>query len=239
MEIKYVQIPIETAEDKERREIRERVRLAVAIAQLAVGIAVFILLVAMLAGACLGIGEVSGYPVDEADQFAEVGNTATGLATSGENECDFLKMAPVLRMSAADLYVVEYDNSQFRDEPKMVNPSPLTESEWAVLLEVCDSRSIDPSLALGLIWVESRFQSGVVNKRTVAYGYCQLVPKWHPAGLAPEENIRYGLNLLADLMEKYDSTEAGLCAYHDGHDTGRRGYANEVLAAAEEWSVTG
>ena len=30
-------------------------------------------------------------------------------------------------------------------------------------------------------------------------------------------------------------TAAALTAYHDGHDTGRRGYADAVLDAAEEW----
>ena len=28
---------------------------------------------------------------------------------------------------------------------------------------------------------------------------------------------------------------AALCSYHDGHDTGRRGYSNAVLEAAEKW----
>ena len=235
MEIKYIQIPLDR-DERECWEIRERIKVAAAVAQVAVGIAIFIVLVAMFAVACLGVGEDSGYPVDEADQFAEAGNTATVLATSGENGGDFLKTAPVLRMSAADLYVVEYDNSQFREEPKMVNPSPLTESEWEVLLEVCDSRSIDPSLALGLIQVESAFVPTAVSP-SGCYGYTQVNPKFHPADLSPADNIRYGLNYLADLMEKYDSTEAGLTAYFWGYDNGTRGYANRVLKAAEEWGV--
>ena len=114
------------------------------------------------------------------------------------------------------------------------NPSPLTDSEWTTLLEVCEARSIDVSLALGLIWVESRLNPNAVSP-SGCYGLCQINPRWHPDGLSPEENIRYGLNYLADQCERYDSVEAGLTAYNAGRDTGNRSYANAVLAAAKEW----
>lgn len=138
--------------------------------------------------------------------------------------------AEVYTAPEADLWAEE---SQGRG-----NPSPLTDSEWATLLEVCEARSIDVSLALGLIWVESRFDPNAVSK-SGCYGYCQINPRWHPDGLSPEENIRYGLNYLADQCERYDSVEAGLTAYNAGRDTGNRRYANAVLAAAKEWEVKG
>lgn len=114
------------------------------------------------------------------------------------------------------------------------NPSPLTDSEWTTLLEVCQERNIDVSLALGLIWTESRFDPNAVSK-SGCYGYCQINPRWHPDGLSPEENIRYGLNYLADQCQRYDSVEAGLTSYNAGRDTGSRRYANAVFAAAKEW----
>ena len=39
----------------------------------------------------------------------------------------------------------------------------------------------------------------------------------------------------ASLIDQYGDLGAALCAYHDGHDTGRRGYSNAVLEAAERW----
>lgn len=139
----------------------------------------------------------------------------------------------VYTTSAADLYVIESQN-HLRDVTKMINPSPLTNDEWEVLCEVCEDRDIDVSLALGLIWVESRFDPNAVSKAG-CYGYCQIHPRWHPAGLSPVENIRYGINYLADLCEAYGSTEAGLTAYNAGRDTGDRSYAKAVFAAAEKW----
>lgn len=129
-------------------------------------------------------------------------------------------------ISATDLYAVEYDNR--------VNPSQLTDAEWAALLEACEENRIAPSLALGLIQVESNFDPGAVSSAG-CYGYTQINPRWHPANLAPVENIRYGIGYLAECIARYDNLEAGLTAYNAGHDTGSRRYANRVLAAAEEW----
>lgn len=114
------------------------------------------------------------------------------------------------------------------------NPTPLTDSEYAVLVEACDEHGIDVSLMLGLIQVESNFQPNAVSKAG-CYGYCQINPSWHPADLSPEENIRYGVAFLASQFERYGNLESGLTAYNAGRDTGDTRYARQVLAAAEEW----
>lgn len=119
------------------------------------------------------------------------------------------------------------------EEETMINPSPLPDAEWATLVDVCEERSIDISLALGLIWVESRFDPEAVSPEG-SYGYCQINPRWHPADLSPVENIRYGIEYLAECISRYDNLEAGLTAYNAGCDTGSRQYANAVLEAAEK-----
>ena len=40
------------------------------------------------------------------------------------------------------------------------------------------------------------------------------------------------MEYLGSLIERYGDLSAALCSYHDGHDTGRRGYSNAVLEAA-------
>ena len=201
MEIKYITIPIKS------KNRRERLKVVWGLAQVAVGVACFIGILALLIG-------MAYEPVPE---------IATTTADTGP-------------LSAADLWVEECQNlvtaSQSLANP--VNPSPLTDEEWAALCEVCDERGVDVSLALGLIWVESRFDPNAVSKAG-CYGYCQINPKWHPADLSPVENIRYGLRYMADLCEKYGDTEAGLTAYNAGRDTGDRSYAKAVFVAAEKW----
>ena len=43
------------------------------------------------------------------------------------------------------------------------------------------------------------------------------------------------MEYLGSLIERYGDLSAALCSYHDGYDTGRRGYSNAVLEAAEIW----
>lgn len=114
------------------------------------------------------------------------------------------------------------------------NPTPLTDSEYAALVEACDEHGIDVSLVLGLIQVESNFRADAVSKAG-CYGYCQINPSWHPADLSPEENIRYGVAFLASQFERYGNLESGLTAYNAGRDTGDTSYARKVMRAAEEW----
>ena len=114
----------------------------------------------------------------------------------------------------------------------------LTEREWAALTGSCREGGIPLEIGLGLIWVESRFDPAAVNRESGCYGYCQLNPRYFPADLSPEENIRAGMGYLGALLERYEGDlEAALTAYHDGHDTGRRGYARAVLGAGEEGST--
>lgn len=114
------------------------------------------------------------------------------------------------------------------------NPTPLTDSEYAVLVEACDEHGIDVSLVLGLIQVESNFRPDAVSKAGCR-GYMQLNPKYHPSDLSPEENIRYGVAFLASQFERYGNLESGLTAYNAGRDTGDTSYARKVMRAAEEW----
>lgn len=123
-------------------------------------------------------------------------------------------------------------------EPPQETPvaldTPLTADEVTALLECCEAGSIDPSLALGLIYTESRFDPTAVSP-SGCYGYCQLNPRYFPADLKPVDNIRAGVNYLAKLLARYDDLEAALTAYNAGRDTGDRTYATAVLKAAEAW----
>ena len=112
---------------------------------------------------------------------------------------------------------------------------PLDTECWVALTETCEARGIDTSLALGLIYTESRFQEDAVSPAG-CYGLAQLNPAYFPSGLSAADNIRAGLNYLGDLLEEYGDTGAALTGYNAGHDTGSRAYADAVLEAAEQWA---
>lgn len=111
---------------------------------------------------------------------------------------------------------------------------PLSPELQAVLRDACEEYNVPVPLALGLIEVESAFQEDAVSAES-CYGLLQLNPRYFPDKLSPADNIQYGIRHLGGLLERYGDAATALTAYHSGHDTGYRGYANAVLAAAERW----
>lgn len=111
---------------------------------------------------------------------------------------------------------------------------PLDYELQDVLHTAAQANGVPYHVALGLIYVESRFDPEAVSLAG-CYGLTQLNPRYFPSGLTPEENIEAGMEYLGSLIERYGDLSAALCSYHDGHDTGRRGYSNAVLEAAEKW----
>ena len=113
---------------------------------------------------------------------------------------------------------------------------PLSAELQTVLFEVCTENDVPVALALGVIEVESCFLADAVSPEG-CYGLMQLNPKYFPGGLSPADNLRAGIEHLGRLLGQYGDPAAALTAYNAGYDTGRRAYANAVLAAAEWWEA--
>ena len=111
---------------------------------------------------------------------------------------------------------------------------PLEYELQDVLHTAAEANGVPYHVALGLIYVESRFDPEAVSPAG-CYGLTQLNPRYFPSGLSPAKNIEAGMEYLGSLIERYGDLSAALCGYHDGHDTGRRGYSNAVLEAAGRW----
>lgn len=110
---------------------------------------------------------------------------------------------------------------------------PLSAEIQAVPFDACAERGVPVALALGVIHVESRFQTDADNGK--CYGLMQLNRDYFPDKLSPEDNIREGVAYLGRLLEEYGDTAAALTAYTVGYDAGGRTYAGAVLEAAERW----
>lgn len=119
------------------------------------------------------------------------------------------------------------------DKPAYNPAIPLSEDLQYILWAGCEEHGVKFAVALGLIEVESDFRTNADNG--LCHGLTQLNRRYFPDNSPPGENIQYGVEYLGQLLARYDTVEAALCAYNAGHDTGKRGYANAVLAAAERW----
>jgi hypothetical protein len=111
---------------------------------------------------------------------------------------------------------------------------PLTYLEQDTLQSACAANNIPYSVGVALIEVESNFSRDAISA-SGCYGLAQLNPQYFPSDLSPEQNIRAGMDFLGAQLERYGDLDAALQAYHDGYDTGKRWYANRVLATAERW----
>lgn len=82
------------------------------------------------------------------------------------------------------------------------------------------------------------------NRKITIAGKAKCIAEWArivgvtPSAIYGAERFRHiapEKYITQKLLARYGDTAAALTAYHDGHDTGRRGYADAVLDAAEEW----
>lgn len=127
---------------------------------------------------------------------------------------------------------------------------------------ICQQAGVDYSKTLALIEIESGYHWDAVGD-TADIGYMQIVPKWHKDRmerlnsqnmLDPFQNVRVGVDFLAELLEKYNgSYEKALTAYQYGTSGAYKcwfsagvdasPYAKEVLQTAkrieEEMEVQG
>lgn len=121
----------------------------------------------------------------------------------------------------------------------MINVTPLSDSELAVLIDVCKAEDIPIANALGIIDHESGFNPNALNSKSGCYGYCQLHPKCFPKDLSPEENIRAGITYLANCYHSSGNNwMKAYNIYNCGHYTGDTKYPRTILARAEKWETT-
>ncbi|WP_243204764.1 transglycosylase SLT domain-containing protein [Lawsonibacter hominis] len=113
---------------------------------------------------------------------------------------------------------------------------PLEYELQDVLHTAAEANGVPYHVALGLIYVESRFDPEAVSPAGCR-GLCQLHPRYFPADLTPAENIEAGMEYLGSLIERCGDLSAALTAYHAGSDTGDRAYADQVMRAAEVWDA--
>lgn len=119
---------------------------------------------------------------------------------------------------------------------------PLSRELQAVLREACGVNDVALCDALGVIEVESNFQTDANNGLCIGLMQCnkKYASKFEGATghsiYTPEGNIRGGVWYLGALLKQYDGDiQAALTSYNAGHDTGDRRYARRVLDASEKW----
>lgn len=127
---------------------------------------------------------------------------------------------------------------------------PLTDEFQRYLAGVCAGYGVPVPLALAVIAKESDFDAGLVGDEGRSFGLMQIQPFWHRERmealgvidlLDPSQNVRVGVDYLAELLAEGRGIEWAVMAYNGGYDhadycVGKgvlTGYATEVMRMFE------
>lgn len=131
---------------------------------------------------------------------------------------------------------------------------PLDDEFQLFVIDLCEENHIDPAVVFAMMYRESGFNAAAVGDKGNSLGLLQIQPRWHEERMArlecfdlldPEQNITVSVDLLAELLEKYEGNiEMALTAYNMGCSGAYKNcfqygkysssYSEAVLAYAEE-----
>lgn len=119
------------------------------------------------------------------------------------------------------------------------------------IFELCADVDIDPAIVIAMIQKESGFDIKAVGDKGNSLGLMQIQPRWNKARmdklectdlLDPYQNLKVGIDILAELIAEDKSIEWALMAYNGGHAYANRlvsegrvsEYAEEVIRISNE-----
>lgn len=120
-------------------------------------------------------------------------------------------------------------------------PVPMEDALQRYVVEQCQARGVPPEIVMAIIERESDFNSDARGDGGRSYGLMQIRQDIHrdrcialdaPCLLDPYQNIRVGVDYLAELLSWGHGLEYAL-SWYNGHGGEPCDYAREVMARAE------
>ena len=128
---------------------------------------------------------------------------------------------------------------------------PLEDDLQTYIFEQSEERDVDPAIVIAIIKRESNFDILAVGDEGNSLGLMQIQPRWSVDRmkelecdnlLDPYQNVKVGIDILADLMEEGETLEWVLMAYNGGNTYADRiagegrvsEYAKDVIKMSEE-----
>lgn len=125
------------------------------------------------------------------------------------------------------------------NEERGLLPGPLHK----IVIEECKATKVNFYVIEAIALVESGGTPNLIGDNGESIGLCQIQPKWHKERMKrlgvtdlkdPRQNIKVCVDILNELVGKYDTLEEALTAYNAGYDTGDRTYANKIMEVMDE-----
>ena len=103
---------------------------------------------------------------------------------------------------------------------------PLSAEIQCCIKTLCEEGGIDPAVIIAMAEVESNYDSEALGDGGNSFGLMQIQPRWHSERMTalgvtnlldPQQNVKVGIDILAELVAKYDGNiEMALVAYNAG-----------------------
>lgn len=102
---------------------------------------------------------------------------------------------------------------------------PLSDELQMFISEKCESSGIDPTIIFAMIERETNYNAKAMGDGGESYGIMQIKAKYHTERMVdlnctdlldPYQNVTVGIDILCELLSKYDDMEMALCAYNAG-----------------------
>lgn len=103
---------------------------------------------------------------------------------------------------------------------------PLSKELQLHIIQTSKAHNLDPAVIISVIWKESNYKDTAKGDSGNSLGLMQIQPRWHkdrmdrlgcPDLLDPFQNVTIGIDILADLADKYDGNiSMALMAYNAG-----------------------
>ena len=130
------------------------------------------------------------------------------------------------------------------EEKDYILDIPLSCELQEELHDACEEFGVDYYIMVALVDRETKFKN-VMGDGGNSYGYCQIQPKWWYGLMCeigatdlnvPKDNFRTACAIMAQLTQRYNSTEGALVAYNTGSYKGKStAYSREIMANAERY----
>lgn len=183
--------------------------------------------------------QISTETTEAVEDTTETAESETEAQTQAESTAETEIVTEIETEAAVEaVEAVYYEPEIVETEAASVGADtdcPLPASHYAALCSACAETGVPFEIAMALIYTESGFDAYAVNPYSGCFGYCQLHPLYFDSSMSPEDNIRCGIGLLGDNLQKYGDLGAAITAYAVGHDNGDRSYASLIMTRAYEW----
>ena len=152
--------------------------------------------------------------------------------TGGRDEQ--LAVEPIPRAEMVDYLTEQYMQKQKQEEVEEIDipddifiyyDIPLEYELQQYVVQLCREKNIDAELVFAIIEKESTYNADLLGDNGRSVGLMQIQPRWHQAEMKklgctdlsdPYQNVRVGVEILSELINKYQSIDYALMCYNGG-----------------------